>query len=109
MNFRDIKIRVDAKMSSKSIITCAMNGQTYIFMLADLAGHDLPTDEAIARDIANRLLDRSGPALTLDMVQRMIDSTEQWTAPISHIIMSPATRREYLALIEPDRRYTSDV
>lgn len=93
-------------MSSKYLTTCAKNGQKYIFMLADLERRTLTTDEAAVRNVANRLLDRTGPALTLDMLQRMIDSAEQWTAPISYIVMSPALHREYLALTEPDRRYT---
>lgn len=52
--------------------------------------------------IANRLLNRSN--LTLDLLQRAVDTILQADRTPTHIVMSPATLREYVNLIDAEQR-----
>lgn len=102
VNFRDIPITVDANVPADRICV-ATDHARHFFYLNDT----LTPEQRTAQSIADRLLNRppSG-TLTLDSMQRALDAAAPTAYPIT-IIMSPATRRQYLALIEPDRRYTN--
>jgi hypothetical protein len=65
--------------------------------------NSLTEEEREVLAVADRLLGRSN-ALTLETLQAAVDAIATHTHPTT-ILMSPATRREYLKLLAADRRY----
>lgn len=105
--YQGIDIFVEPLVPPDSIDLYSKKGDGFRFSLTTLDNTPHTPDEITAHEVANRLLNRGGPALTLDMMQRALDSASGWSAPITRITMPPAVYREYVKLVSEDSRYTS--
>jgi hypothetical protein len=111
--FGTLPVFVDTSIPTNEIIVVDNNkrGTPIVWKHADPA----TDEERQVLEVANRLLDRTGPALALDMMQRAIDTVHERTGrtpasiimhpSVRSIIMHPSVRREYVELLNADRRY----
>lgn len=67
---------------------------------------DTTDEQKLANEMRDRLLNL-GPVLTLDMLQRAYDAADCRSLAPTAMIMHPDTRRQYLALIDADQRYSA--
>jgi len=99
--FNSIPVLTDSALLSNEIVF--LNTAQHIKQWVSLLD-TLTDDERIAQAVADRLLGGSG--LTLDRLQHAFDTVFGKGPEPTHLIMSPATRREYIRLLEADHRYS---
>ena len=101
IHFNSVPIFINEQLPTNEVIVvnCHKHGTPIVWKPANPA----TDEERQVLEVANRLLDRTGPALTLDIMQQAFNNVHQQTghAPVS-IIMHPSILREYIKLIHSD-------
>lgn len=97
--FRGIPLLVLSSMPSDKII--AVEKYSHRSRTIALRPKETP-EEQHAREVADRLLGRDSTTLTIDMLQRAVNTIGQRidALTIDYIVVSPHVRQEYKKLIE---------